>query len=59
VAGRRPLPVADLSRRTAADPFPARVVDGDELVRFIAGARVVTDASAGPSPLPPIRLVGS
>jgi spermidine synthase len=59
VAGRRPLPVADLSRRTAADPFPARVVDGDELDRFIAGARVVTDASAGPSPLPPIRLVGS
>jgi SAM-dependent methyltransferase len=56
IGGRNPLPVADLTRRTAADPFPARVVAGDDLTRFTAGARVVTDASTGPSPLPPAGL---
>jgi spermidine synthase len=58
IASRKPLPVADLARRTAADPFPARVVADDELARFTAGARVVTDSSAGPSPLPPSGLMG-
>jgi spermidine synthase len=47
------LPVAELTRRTAADPFPARVVAGDELDRFVAGARPITDADAEPSPEPP------
>jgi spermidine synthase len=45
VAGDRPLPVDGLARRTAADPFPARVVHGDELTRFAGSAPVITDAS--------------
>jgi hypothetical protein len=53
------LPVAELARRTAADPFPARVVAGDELAKFTAGARVVTDSLAGPSPLPPAGLMAA
>jgi spermidine synthase len=59
IGGRNPLPVADLTRRTAADPFPARVVAGEELVRFVAGIRAVDDASAGPSPLPPAGLMAA
>jgi hypothetical protein len=50
------LPVAGLSRRAAADPFPARVVHGDDLVTFTGGARPVTDARARPSPAPPPDL---
>ena len=50
------LPFAGLPRRLASDPAPAKLVDGDELRRFIAGAPVVTDATAVPSP-PPARSV--
>jgi hypothetical protein len=39
------LPVAALRRAVAGDPFPARLVDGDELARFASGAPVVTDAT--------------
>jgi spermidine synthase len=39
-----PLPEAALSRAAAADPFPARLVAGEDLRRFTAGAPVVTDA---------------
>ena len=54
LAGRDgPLPEAELGRRAAGDPFPARVVSGPDLVRFEAGARPVTDATAQPSPEPP------
>ena len=52
-AGGRELPVAGLIRRTAADPFPARVVEGEALDRFAAGSRPITDAHAEPSPVPP------
>jgi spermidine synthase len=52
-ASDRELPVTGLIRRTAADPFPARVVQGAALDRFAAGARPITDAHAGPSPAPP------
>jgi spermidine synthase len=47
-----PLPVAELRHKVAGDPFPARVVDGDELARFASGAPVVTDATkvAGSGP---------
>lgn len=48
----------DLGRRCAADPFRARVVTGDDLSRFVAGAAVVTDADAVPSPAPPAGLMG-
>lgn len=55
IAGaHRELPVAGLIRRSAADPFPARVAHGDALVRFVAGAEPITDAHATPSPpVPP------
>ena len=41
----RPLPYGELRRRTAADPFSARVVEGGELARFVSGASVGTDAT--------------
>ena len=46
-----PLPYGELRRAAAADPFPARVLDGEELLRFASGAQVVTDATgpAGPA----------
>jgi spermidine synthase len=47
------LPVADLVRRAAADPFPGRVVHGEDLDRFVSGARQITDARAELSPVPP------
>jgi spermidine synthase len=53
VASDRPLPTADLSRRCAGDPMPARVVDGRDLVAFAAGAKPVSDAVAVDSPEPP------
>jgi len=52
-ASARELPVAALTRRAAADPFPGRVLHGAELDRFVAGARPITDALARPSPAPP------
>jgi predicted O-methyltransferase YrrM len=58
-ASQRDLPVADLVRRAAADPFPGRVVYGTDLDRFVAGARPITDASAEPSPAPPAELFSS
>jgi hypothetical protein len=54
LASRRELPVTALARLAAADPFPAQVLDGAALDRFVAGARPITDADAEPSPpLPP------
>jgi spermidine synthase len=55
-ASQRDLPVADLVRSAAADPFPGRVVYGTDLDRFVAEARPITDASAQPSPAPPPDL---
>jgi len=52
-AAHRELAVAGLVRRAAADPFPARVVEGAALDRFVAGSRPITDARAEPSPAPP------
>jgi spermidine synthase len=52
------LPIAGLTRRAAADPFPARLVAGSMLDRFIAGAAPLTDAHAGPSPAPPPEVFG-
>ncbi|MBO0828565.1 MAG: fused MFS/spermidine synthase [Streptosporangiales bacterium] len=42
-----------LGRRLAGGPFPARLVTGDDLARFTAGAPVVREADAEPSPEPP------
>ena len=52
-ASGRELPIAALVRRAAADPFPARVVEGEALDRFVAGSRPITDSDAEPSPEPP------
>jgi spermidine synthase len=46
LASDAPLPLDEISRRVAADPFPARVVAGADLTRFIAGAAPVSDDSA-------------
>lgn len=53
VAGREPLPLDELARRAAADPFPARVVHGAALERFVGGAAAVADGAATDSPPPP------
>jgi spermidine synthase len=52
------LPVAALSRRAAADAFPARVEHGAALGEFIAGAAPVHDRDAAPSPEPPDGAFG-
>ena len=51
-----PLPEAGLRRRVARAAGTARLVAGEELEAFAAGARVVTDTSAGPTPQPPRAL---
>ncbi|MFE9613583.1 spermidine synthase [Streptomyces sp. NPDC006012] len=53
VASHRPLDMAAVARRTAADAFPARVEHGAALREFIGAARPVSDAEAAPSPEPP------
>ncbi|WP_445399484.1 spermidine synthase [Streptomyces sp. LE64] len=53
VASYAPLPVADLARRAAADPFPARVEHGPALRSRTGGATAVRDAEAVASPEPP------
>ncbi|MEC4018062.1 spermidine synthase [Streptomyces sp. H27-D2] len=53
VAGDRELPLAELTRRAATDPHPARVEHGRALLDFTGGAAAVTDASATASPAPP------
>jgi spermidine synthase len=53
LGAQHPLPVAALTRRLAADPFPARLVDGTALDQFTAGSAPITDAQAEPSPMPP------
>jgi hypothetical protein len=50
-AARRPLPLAALTRLCAADPFPARVLEGAALRPF-KGAPVY-DSTSAESPLPP------
>lgn len=47
------LPVGALTRRTASDPYPARVLDDLAVGHFIAGAKPITDATAEASPTPP------
>ncbi|MEV6024221.1 fused MFS/spermidine synthase [Streptomyces sp. NPDC052036] len=53
VASAHPLPVAELTRRAASDPHPARVEHGRALADFTGGAAAVTDAAAVASPAPP------
>lgn len=51
-ASNRPLPIAGLDRRTAGDPFPARLLYDAALDRFTAGTAPITDAHPEPSPPP-------
>ena len=55
-ASPSPLPTTWLPQLMAAGPHPAKVAQGDELVEFMRGARVVTDADATPSPRPAASL---
>ncbi len=56
-AARAELPVGQLGRRAAGDPFPARVVYGADLEKFVAGAKPILDADAKPSPAPPSDVI--
>jgi SAM-dependent methyltransferase len=58
IAGRAEPPVAALIRRAAGDWFPALVLSGDELDRFVAGAKPVHDERAQPSTPPPPGAFG-
>jgi spermidine synthase len=58
VASRLELPVLDLARRTAGDPFPGRVEHGASLARFVGGSRPTTDETATQSPPPPPGTYG-
>ncbi|GAA0906773.1 fused MFS/spermidine synthase [Streptomyces thermoalcalitolerans] len=53
VAADLPLPIAELTRRAASDPYPGRVEHGRALIDFTGGAAPVTDAVAVASPAPP------
>jgi spermidine synthase len=55
-AAQQDLPVAGLTRRAAGDPFRGRVVHGRELDQFAAGAKLITDLRAEPSPAPPAGI---
>jgi spermidine synthase len=55
-AANRELPIAGLIRRVAGDPFPARVVEGEALDRFVAQSQPISDAHAEPSPAMPPEL---
>ncbi|MEU6774820.1 fused MFS/spermidine synthase [Streptomyces sp. NPDC046759] len=58
VASHRPLDTAALTRRTAADAFPARVEHGSAVREFTGSARPVEEADAVPSPEPPDGAFG-
>lgn len=55
-ASDAPLPVDRLARAAARAAGRARVVEGEELVRFTGGAAPVTDATAREAPRPPADL---
>jgi hypothetical protein len=56
VGSAAPLPMTWLPRLLAGGPHPAKAVAGRELAAFVAGAPVVTDATAVASP-PPSRSI--
>jgi spermidine synthase len=58
VASGVELPLAELARRTAGDPFPGRVEQGESLVRFAGDVPPTTDRTATRSPLPPRGFFG-
>jgi spermidine synthase len=56
VGSQKPLPLAWMPRLLAGGPHPSKVVSGGELRDFIAGAPIVTDATAIQSP-PPAKSI--
>jgi len=56
VASKSPLPLEWMPRLLAGGPHPSKVVAGHELREFIAGAPIVTDATAIQSP-PPAKSI--
>lgn len=58
LAADRELPIAELTRRAAADVHPARVENARQLAEFTRGVPPVTDATARPSPAPPAGTFG-
>jgi hypothetical protein len=52
VGSPSPLPLEWMPRLLAAGPHPAKLVTGHELTNWLAGAPIVTDATAVPSPPP-------
>jgi spermidine synthase len=58
IASQQPLPVEELTRRIATDPYPGRIEHGPRLVDFQAGAVPVPDSGASPSPAPPRDAFG-
>ncbi|MFB7503448.1 spermidine synthase [Streptomyces broussonetiae] len=58
VASHRPVDIAALARRAAADVFPARVEHGAAVREFTGAARPVADTEAVPSPEPPDGAFG-
>lgn len=56
VASHEPLPLEWMPRLLANGPHPSKVVTGRELTNWIAGAPVVTDANATPTPTPSSSL---
>jgi SAM-dependent methyltransferase len=52
------LPVHGLVRRAASDPFPARVLAGEDVRRFAGDAAAPSDRAATPSPEPPPGFFG-
>lgn len=59
LASHTGLPMQQLTRATAGDPFPGRVEHGTGLTKFIGGAPVTTDETATLSPAPPSGLWGT
>lgn len=53
-----PIPVGPLARAAASAAFAYRLVDGDELDRWLTGVRPFTDAYAHDSPPPPAVFLG-
>lgn len=55
---REPLPVAELSRRAAGGIARARLVAGDDLAAFCAGAAPLRDGEEIAAPIPPPQVFG-
>lgn len=53
-----PLDIGALARRSAGDPWPARVLHGADLDAFVGDHQPFTDATATGSPLPPPGVFG-